>query len=123
MKNIESELQEFYSNLRKNDEKLIDNFGLNKFINNLEGEIAKYQANSDESVKKDALYDCAGTIYHMMNAVKNYRLNRGVEKDIKANPINLRKEDLIFRNLFIMYNHLIFSLYTKSEEKREASNK
>jgi len=119
----ETELQEFYRYLRKNDTKLVENLGLKRFVDNLEEIITDYQASPDESAKMGVLYDCIGTIYDMMKTVKNYRLDRGVENNIKANSINLKKEDLIFRSLFKMYNHLRFSLYAETEEKREASNK
>ena len=119
----EKELQEFYNYLRKNDAKLVENLGLNRFVDNLEEIIRDYQSISDESAKTGVIYDCIGTIYDMMKAVKNYRLDRGVENNVRANPVNLKKEDLIFRSLFRMYNHLRLSLYAETEDKREASNK
>ncbi|MEK6873531.1 MAG: hypothetical protein AABW91_01700 [Nanoarchaeota archaeon] len=119
----EKELQEFYNYLRKNDAKLVENLGLNRFVDNLEEIIRDYQSISDESAKTGVIYDCIGTIYDMMKAVKNYRLDRGVENNVRANPVNLKKEDLIFRSLFRMYNHLRFSLYAESEDKKEVSNK
>ena len=106
----ETELQEFYRCLRRNDAKLVENLGLNRFLDNLDDTICHYQSNPDPEARQSSVYDCMGTIGDMMKTIKNYRLDRGVENNIKANPVNLKKEDLIFRSLFRMYNHLRLSL-------------
>ncbi|MBS3066235.1 hypothetical protein J4205_00270 [Candidatus Pacearchaeota archaeon] len=121
MKERLRDLEEISKALKGNDARLIENLGLNGFIEGLDSIVEYYKTTQDEDAKNSSVYDFAGIIYDMMKTIKDYRLDRGVENNIKANPINLRKEDLVFKSLFKMYNNLRFSFCTKTEEK-EASN-
>lgn len=116
------DLEEISKTLKRNDGKLLENLGLSCFIDGLDSIIEYYKATQDEDAKNSSVYDFAGIIYDMMKTIKGYRLDRGVENNVKANLINLRKEDLVFKSLFRVYNYLALGM-EKTGLKREASNK
>ena len=115
------DLEEISKALKKNDGKLLENLGLSGFIEGLDSIVEYYKATQDEDAKNSSVYDFAGIIYDMMVVVKNYRLKRGIENGIRANIINLRKEDLVFKGLVRIYNYLALGM-EKTGLKREASN-
>ncbi|GEM_PF-4985772 len=115
------DLEEISKALKRNDGKLLENLGLSGFIEGLDSIIEYYKTTQDEDAKNSSVYDFTGIIYDMMVIIKNYRLKRGIEDGIRANIINLRKEDLVFKGLVRVYNYLALGM-EKTGLKREVSN-